>query len=145
MIRRLLAGTLVVGLIGTGAELLLLGHYDGLAQYTPLVMIGIALIVVPWTLLLPSVTSLTAMRLVMVAFVVSGAVGVGLHLDGNEEFELEMAPNRQGLDLLWKSLTGATPVLAPGAMSLLGLIGLAQAYRHPAASRDVDPGMSDPI
>jgi hypothetical protein len=30
-----------------------------------------------------------------------------------------------------KALTGATPVLAPGSMSLLGVIGLALTYRHP--------------
>jgi len=33
--------------------------------------------------------------------------------------------------LLSKTLTGATPVLAPGSMSLLGVIGLASTYRHP--------------
>jgi len=29
-------------------------------------------------------------------------------------------------------LTGATPVLAPGSLSLIGLVGLAHTYRHPA-------------
>jgi hypothetical protein len=33
--------------------------------------------------------------------------------------------------LISKTLTGATPVLAPGSMSLLGLIGLAFTYGHP--------------
>ena len=32
------------------------------------------------------------------------------------------------------SCTGATPVLAPGTMLLLGLVGLAHAYRHPRAT-----------
>jgi hypothetical protein len=34
--------------------------------------------------------------------------------------------------LISKTLTGATPVLAPGSMSLLGFVGLAFTYRHPA-------------
>jgi hypothetical protein len=30
-----------------------------------------------------------------------------------------------------KTITGATPVLAPGSMVLLGLVGFAYTYRHP--------------
>jgi hypothetical protein len=36
------------------------------------------------------------------------------------------------MSLISKTLTGATPVLAPGSMSLLGVVGLAFTYRHPA-------------
>jgi hypothetical protein len=68
----------------------------------------------------------------MVLFIVTGGIGVGLHYDGNVEFELEMAPDAQGLELISRTLTGATPVLAPGMMTLLGLVGLAVVYRHPA-------------
>ena len=41
-----------------------------------------------------------------------------------------------GAELIRKVSTGATPVLAPGTMSLLGVIGLLHAYRHPALTRD---------
>jgi hypothetical protein len=43
-----------------------------------------------------------------------------------------MSPSRDGMSLISKTLTGATPVLAPGSMSLLGVVGLAFTYRHPA-------------
>jgi hypothetical protein len=59
-------------------------------------------------------------------------LGVGLHYDGNEEFELEMYPTMAGVELVQNTLTGATPVLAPGSMTLLGLDGLAHTYRHPS-------------
>jgi hypothetical protein len=64
-----------------------------------------------------------------------------LHYQGNEAFELEMSPSRAGLSLISKTLTGATPVMAPGSMSLLGLVGLAFTHRHPALGSQ--PGMSD--
>jgi hypothetical protein len=68
----------------------------------------------------------------MMLFIVSGGIGIGLHYDGNVEFELEMYPSLSGVELIGKTLTGATPVFAPGTMALLGLIGLALTYRHPA-------------
>jgi hypothetical protein len=125
-IRRLLLATLVVGMIGTASELLLIGHYESAAQYAPLVLLGIGLIVVALYVAAPGTAVLRIMRFVMLAFVIGGVVGVALHLHGNKEFELEMYPTRSGWDLVKKVMTGATPVLAPGAMTLLGLIGLAQ-------------------
>ena len=68
----------------------------------------------------------------MLAFVASGGLGVALHYRGNEAFELEMYPSRAGFELVRETLTGATPVLAPGSMSLLGLVGLVVTYRHPS-------------
>jgi hypothetical protein len=57
---------------------------------------------------------------------------VGLHLNGNVEFERELHPDERGLEFVRKTVAGATPVLAPGSMSLLGIVGLAFTYRHPA-------------
>lgn len=133
----------MLGLLGTGAELLLLQHYEDAAQYTPLVVIGCALISLCWVLIKPARHAVRAMRLVMAALAITGAIGIGLHMDGNEEFELEMYPDRQGWELLWKTLAGATPALAPGAMTLLGLIGLAQTHDHPALRRAPKAGFKE--
>jgi hypothetical protein len=65
-------------------------------------------------------------------------IGVGLHYTGNAEFEVEMYPSLSGLALVGGALTGATPVLAPGSMTLLGLVGLAYTYRHPRLYRKSD-------
>ena len=119
-------------MLGTGAELLLIGHYESPSQYAPLVMLGIGLGVLLWHLTKPGAMALRLVRVVMISFVILGAVGVGLHVNGNSEFALEMYPAMRGWELTWKTLRGATPVLAPGTMSLLGLIGLAQTYGHPA-------------
>jgi hypothetical protein len=52
-----------------------------------------------------------------------------LHFRGNAEFELEMYLSMAGTELIGKTLTGATPVFAPGTMALLGGLGLAASYR----------------
>jgi hypothetical protein len=44
-----------------------------------------------------------------------------------------MYPTMEGAELIRKTMTGATPVLAPGTMALLGIVGLTYAYRHPAS------------
>ena len=71
--------------------------------------------------------------LVMLLMIVSGGVGMYLHLQANMEFQLEMDATLSGWALLKKSVVAkAPPALAPGAMTQLGLIGLAYTFRHPA-------------
>ena len=134
-LRRILFWTLAIGIVGTESELLLLGHFDDWKQYTPLILLALALVVQGWYFASRSAASIRVLRVAMWLFVVSGAVGVALHLIGNIEFELEMSPGLTGWELFRESVTGATPVLAPGAMLQLGLIGLAWAFRHPVLSR----------
>jgi len=82
----------------------------------------------------PQRRSVRMVQLVMVVFIVFGVIGVGLHYDGNAEFERELHPEDAGVIFLRHVVAGATPVLAPGSMVLLGLIGIAHTYRHPAAA-----------
>jgi hypothetical protein len=61
--------------------------------------------------------------------------GVYLHYLGNREFQLELDPSLSGLSLLGKVLHAkAPPALAPGHMSLMGLLGLAATYRQASES-----------
>jgi hypothetical protein len=130
-LRTVLLWTLVFGCAGTLAELLLLGHDESPAQFVPLVLLSGGIAVGVAALVAPSVIGLRTLQSVMVVFLLSGLVGVGLHYRGNQEFELERQPTAAGFPLFSKVVTGATPVLAPGSMSLLGAIGLALTYRHP--------------
>lgn len=122
---------LVLGLIGTAAELMLLQHYENGWQALPLVLIGLALLVLVWHGVTRGPASVRGLQAVMVLFLLSGLIGVGLHHNANAEFELEMDPTLRGFRLFRESLSGATPALAPGTMVQLGLIGLMYAYRHP--------------
>ena len=135
-LRSILLWTLLVATAGTMGELLLLGHRESAAQLVPLVLLAAGVLVGIMLLAAPTPSGLRLLQALMILFLASGILGVGLHYQGNTEFELEMHPSIAGIELLSKTLTGATPVLAPGSMSLLGVIGLASTYRHPLLHRD---------
>jgi hypothetical protein len=132
-IRKLLLGALAVGVMGTIGELILLRHIDKPAQWIPLAALAAAVPILIWHASSPSAASVRTLQVLMLAFAVLGVVGVGLHYDGNVEFERELNPSERGWTFVRKTVAGATPVLAPGSMVLLGLVGLAHAYRHPSA------------
>lgn len=134
VLRGVLLAIFVFGVVGTGAELVLLEHYEDVWQWTPLALMAASLLVLGWHLAAGGRLSVRAFQGVMILFVVGGLVGVVLHYRGNAAFELEMYPSLVGLDLFKESIRGATPALAPGTMVQLGLIGLAYTFRHPALS-----------
>ena len=133
--RRLLLLTLAIGLIGTSGELLLLGHVDGWEQWIPIVLLAASVVVLIVQVMTPTPTTNAILLGTMCLFLISGPIGVALHYQGNVEFELEMYPEMKGFELIRKTMTGATPVLAPGTMALLGLVGIAYVRVGKATSR----------
>jgi hypothetical protein len=124
---------LLVGLLGTGAELLLLEHDESAAQRIPLVLIGVSLGLLVWCRARPGPSVVRLIRITMVLLAASGAVGVVLHYQGNVEFQREVDPDAAGLELFWKVMRAkAPPALAPGVMVQLGLLGLLYSFKHPA-------------
>ena len=101
-------------------------------------MIATGTIVIGWHAAAPSAASVRALQLVTLLLVLNGAIGVGLHFRGNVAFELEKYPSLSGFELVRKTMTGATPALAPWTMVMLGLIGLAHTYRHPRLRPSAD-------
>ena len=130
-----LLGILGIGMLGTGIELVLLKHYEDWWQWAPIVMLGVALVVNAAVAIAPVAFWVRALQVVMLAFVITGVVGVWLHYKGNVEWELERMASLSGLELFRSAIMGATPTLAPGTMLQLGLIGLLYTYRHPALAR----------
>jgi hypothetical protein len=128
-LRRFLTGVVMVGVVGMAAELLLIGHTDGWYQLVPVVLLTAMAVAMAWRLARPRRLTVWVVRTLMVSSVASGVAGVVLHYRGNEAFELEMYPTLSGAALVFETITGATPVLAPGSMALLGLVGLAATYR----------------
>ena len=131
-VRGLLLLLVHLGILGLLAELFLLEHTESVQQWIPLVALLAGLAAGVAVAARPSAGSLKAFRVVMAAFAAAGLLGLWFHLQGNIEFELERNSSLSGLALLWESLRGATPTLAPGALFQLGLLGLAYTYRHPA-------------
>jgi hypothetical protein len=126
-IRRILSSTFFIGSIGTGVELVLLEHTEGIWQNLPLALVALGFLSGG----LLARKSGTAVRrtflTLMILFAFSGLAGILLHYQGNVAFELELSPDAAGFDLFWESMKGATPALAPGTMILLGGVGFAYA------------------
>ncbi len=130
--RVLLLALFAFGVVGSGVELLLLEHTEDVWQLSPLILMGLALAVMVWLVLDQRRVSVRVFQVMMLVYVASGLIGLYLHYRGNVEFELEMYPGLNGVELFWEALKGATPSLAPGTMLVLGLLGLLYTFRHPA-------------
>jgi hypothetical protein len=124
-LQRVLLAIWVFGLLGVALELVLLEHYEDLKQFIPFVVIAMGLIVAMWLVTRPGPAAQRAFAFTSGLFGVSGLIGLVLHYRGNAEFERERDPSIGGVTLVWESLTGATPALAPGTMILFAFIGYA--------------------
>ena len=131
--RRILLAILLLGLAGITAELLLLNHVEDFYQLIPVMLSGGAVLTAAMVVLRPTPGTVRLFQAVMVLLLLSGAIGVVLHYQVTMEFQLEMDPTLSGMALFRKAIVAkAPPALAPGAMTQLGLIGLAYTFRHPA-------------
>ena len=130
--RLMVLAVFVLGLLGTGIELFFLGHILGWSQLVPIVLMVMSLLVLVWHGLERKSASLRVFQITMALFVAAGILGTTLHYRANEKLELEADPKMTGVALLSKTVTGAAPALAPGAMIQLGLLGLVYTFRHPA-------------
>jgi hypothetical protein len=110
-------------------ELLLLEHdeADKPLQFVPLILIAAGVAAIIWHLVRPGPATLNTLAVVMVLYVLSSFVGFLAHFYGSAEFVLDLNPDAGTLEILEKALHAkATPLLAPGMMMQLGLLGLAQ-------------------
>ena len=130
--RTVLLYVLVVGALGILAELLLLGHDDDTLQFIPLGIGAAYLLAFAWYGATRARRAVLAVRVVSGLACVSAAVGIFLHYRANVEWELETTPTMHGMELFREAVTGSLPLLAPGAMLQLGLLGLLWSHRHPA-------------
>ena len=128
------------GLVGTEIELLLLKHYDEPAQLIPVLLIAGGVAVLVWHARRPHGASRRVVRIVMGLFLLAGFLGMGLHFHGAAEFQLETNPQIGKWELIKKVMRAqAPPVLAPGQMLQLGLLGLLYSASD---SRDVRDEMT---
>ena len=129
LLRRWILGVLVLGLLGTVTELVLLEHYEQPMQFVPLVLIVAAVAVLAWELRRHDMASRRAVQIVMGLFVLAGFAGFVAHFHGSAEFQLELNPDMGNWELMEKVLRAkAPPLLAPGMMLQMGLLGLAYMF-----------------
>jgi hypothetical protein len=137
LLRWWILAILVLGLAGTVTELVLLEHYEQPLQFVPLVLIVAAVSVLWWELRRHDLASRRATQIVMALFVLAGFVGFAAHFRGAAEYQLELNPDMSNWELLEKILRAkAPPLLAPGMMLQLGLLGLAYVFSDPKPSKE---------
>jgi hypothetical protein len=129
LLRRWILGILVIALAGTVTELILLEHYEQVLQLVPLVLIVAAFAAMAWEVRSHTAASLRALEIVMALFVLAGFAGVAAHFRGSAEFQLDLDPSMSTWELVEKIVRAkAPPLLAPGMMLQMGLLGLAYVY-----------------
>jgi hypothetical protein len=138
-LRGWILAVMVLGLVGTVIELILLSHFEQLVQIIPVALIASSVIALAWHVMSRDAMSLKVLMFIMALFIVAGFAGFVAHFHGSAEFALELDPDIGGWDLFLKVLHAkAPPLLAPGMMLQLGLLGFAyalsdQRYRARAA------------
>lgn len=128
----------LVGAVGTLLELVLLGHTEDWQQWVPSVLLAAGGLVTTVGLWRSSPGVMRVLWWLGVASIVSGVVGVWLHLQGNLEFEREMSPDLAGWPLWQAVLAGATPALAPGTMVWFGALAMLAVRAHGAGRAGTD-------
>ena len=130
ILRRGVLAVLGLGLTGVGVELLLIQHYEEPWQLAPLVLVAASLAAIAWHAAGRSRASVHGLQAAMLLCLAGGLAGVALHFRGAAEFQLEIDPSMKGTALVRKVMRAkAPPVLAPGVMVQLGLLGLVYAHR----------------
>ena len=129
ILRQWILAILVLGLLGTVTELVLLEHYEQPMQFVPLILIVAAIAVLVWEFRRHDLASRRAVQIVMALFVLAGFIGFVAHFYGSAEYQLELNPDMSNMELIEKVLRAkAPPLLAPGMMLQLGLLGLAYVF-----------------
>jgi hypothetical protein len=129
ILRRGVLSVLGLGLTGVGVELLLIQHYEEPWQLAPLVLVAVSLAAIVWHAAGRSRASVQGLQAAMLLCLAGGLAGVALHFRGAAEFQLEIDPSISGTALVRKVMRAkAPPVIAPGVMVQLGLLGLVYAH-----------------
>src|SRR5438445_10546568 len=80
-VRSMLLAILLIGLTGTGAELLLLNHVESLWQWGPVLLILLSFVVLGWHGVKPVPVGIRASQFTMLSFIAAGVTG--LHFDNH--------------------------------------------------------------
>ena len=128
---------LLLGMSATLVDLLLLAHYEDTAQLIPIALLGLAILIAIVHGVRPTGSNVRALQGAMLAIVVAGLAGIGFHFNGAAAFQLDIDPSQTWWAVTRKvARAQSPPVLAPGAMLQLGLIGLVYTFRHPVVAKN---------
>jgi hypothetical protein len=115
---------------GTLLELSLVNHTENAIQWLAFVVAGIGLLVTLAVQVRRMQVTISLLRWSMLLVIVGSLFGIYEHVSNNLAFEREIQPNSTWTHLIWKGLSGANPLLAPGTLGVAALLALAATYKH---------------
>ena len=133
-LRRFLLATAALLLVGTVAELLLVGHTEDRTQLIPFALCAAGLAAAAVAFFRPRRGALLGLRAWAALTALGSLYGVYEHVAGNLALQREVNPTATGGEVLMAALDGGNPLLAPGVLTLAAALALAATYRHPSLS-----------
>ena len=115
----------------TVTELFFLSHWSETIQLLPFVLSGLGLITLALAYFRPGPATIRFLQWSMILIGLCSLIGIYEHMINNFRFQIEIQPNATTWELIWATLEGANPVLAPGILALGAAIGWRAAYQHP--------------
>lgn len=111
----------LIMVFGMLADLLLIEHFESFWQFVPVVFLAVA---GSGYFLIRKGLLLLLFRGWMFIGMLAGAIGIFMHVKNNWEFAIELRSNLKGWDLITEVATGAIPVISPGFLVPISLLGL---------------------
>ena len=137
-VRLLILVAISAALIVTEAELLFVRHTGtNNGQVIAVVLVGLGLITVTCHAILRNTSSIVVFRFTMYLFLIFGIDGFLTHYHRAVQAALKSQPTLVGMPLLHATLSGKIPLLAPGMLIEIGLLGLIYTFQHPLDVRFV--------
>lgn len=115
---------------GTLLELSLVNHTEDAIQWLAFVLAGLGLLLALVVIARPARVMVSVLRWSMLLVIAGSLFGIYEHVSNNVAFEREIQPNATSSQLMWKGVSGANPLLAPGTLAIAGLLSLAATYKH---------------
>ncbi len=115
----------------TVSELVFLGHWNVTIQFLPFALCALGLTTSAFAYFRPSRAVIRFTQWSMIVIAICSAIGFYEHMAGNFTFWLDIQPNATTWELIKATFTGGIPILAPGILTLGGVIGAAATYKHP--------------
>jgi hypothetical protein len=137
-VRLLILAAIAAALIVSEAELLFVGHTgSNNGQVIAVVLVSLGLITVTCHAILRNTSSIVVLRLTMYPFLIFGIDGLFTHYHRAVQSVLKSQPALVGMPLVFATLSGKIPLLAPGMLIEIGLLGLIYTFQHPLDVRFV--------
>ena len=116
----------------TVSELFFLAHWNVTIQFLPFALCALGLVAMALAYFRPSRRTIRFTQWSMIFITICSFIGFYEHMSSNFWFWLDIQPNATTWELVKATFTGGTPILAPGILTLGGVIGATALYKHPS-------------